>query len=220
MISVSITKYGHSCVLVEYSIAESSGSVRTYLFDPGAWSSLDGVTFNNLNAILVSHEHGDHWDEHVLRSLTSAHPDVPIISTPKLVSELQREGFRYASSKVPVGLQAFTAPHEVVTPFGAVTPEQLGVHVLDVYTHPGDSHSFTETMPVVGIAVSAPWGSVRRALELILDLKPQYVLPLHDWFLSDDARKWTFNVLAEKCAEAGITFLQPNVGEPIQIKLS
>src|SRR5947209_12825864 len=55
-----ITKFGHSCVRL-------SGDGGDVLLDPGGWSepeALDGVA-----AVLVTHEHADHWTvEHLRRT--------------------------------------------------------------------------------------------------------------------------------------------------------
>ncbi len=54
-----ITKFGHSCVRL------SEGG-RDVVLDPGGWSereALDGVS-----AVLVTHEHADHWTIDHLRA--------------------------------------------------------------------------------------------------------------------------------------------------------
>ena len=62
-----ITRYGHSCLLVE------QGDARV-LLDPGVFSTgferLEGLT-----AVLVTHQHPDHLDVERLRPLLAANPD-------------------------------------------------------------------------------------------------------------------------------------------------
>jgi L-ascorbate metabolism protein UlaG (beta-lactamase superfamily) len=88
------------------------------------------------------------------------------------------------------------------------------VHYLDKLSHPGDSHSSTETKAVLALPVQAPWGSVRDATALALKLKPQYVIPIHDWHWSDQARAATYATLEKVLGEHGVTFIKAVNGEP------
>ena len=66
-----LTKYGHSCLLVE------EGAARM-LLDPGTLSGgfeeLDGLT-----AVLVTHQHADHLDVERLRGLLDRNPGVRVV---------------------------------------------------------------------------------------------------------------------------------------------
>lgn len=214
---MKLTKLGHSCVLVE---AEERGKIRVALFDPGGWSELPLDTIDWIDDVFISHIHGDHCDPEKLRQIINKFPDVRITAPREVVAMLRQQGFTYAADVVPEGAVAFASPHEEVRPFGSVVPEELGVHFLGIYTHPGDSHSFSRTMPVLALPVVAPWGSTRRAVELALELKPKYVLPVHDWFLSPEAREWIYEGMAGVLDPAGITVLKPENGVAIELDVS
>ncbi|QQS18003.1 MBL fold metallo-hydrolase [Candidatus Saccharibacteria bacterium] len=205
---VKITKYGHSCVLVE---GEQRGKARVALFDPGGWSDIPTETIEWLDDVFISHIHGDHCDPEKLRQMVAKFPDVRITAPTEVVEVLRQQGFTQAAGIMPEGAVAFVSPHEEVSPFGAVVPEELGVHFLGVYTHPGDCHQFAATMPILALPIVAPWGSTRRALELALELKPKYALPVHDWFLSPEAREWTYEGMESVLSKQGITLLKPKM---------
>jgi L-ascorbate metabolism protein UlaG (beta-lactamase superfamily) len=211
---MKLTKYGHSCVLVE---VEENGKPRVALFDPGGWSELPIDNIEWIDDVFISHIHGDHCDPAKLQQIVARFPDVRITAPTEVVKLLREQGIHQAADIVPEGAVAFASPHEEVRPFGAIVPEELGIHYLGSYTHPGDSHSFATTMPVLGLPIVAPWGSTRRALELALELKPKYVLPLHDWFLSTEAHEWTYGGMANVLAQAGITLLKPQNGVAIEL---
>lgn len=213
---VKITKYGHSCVLVE---AEERGKPRVALFDPGGWSELDLDTIGWIDDVFVSHIHGDHCDPAKLQQIAAKFPDVRITAPTEVVKPLREQGLHQAADIMPAGAAAFASPHEEVRPFGAVVPEEIGIHFLGVYTHPGDSHSFAATMPVLALPVVAPWGSTRRAVELALELKPKYVLPVHDWFLSPEAREWIYDATAQVLGAQDITLLRPQQGVAIELAI-
>ena len=141
---VKITKYGHSCVLVE---AEERGKPRVALFDPGGWSELDLDTIGWIDDVFVSHIHGDHCDPSKLQQIVAKFPDVRITAPTDVVKLLREQGLHQAADVIPAGATPFASPHEEVRPFGAVVPEEIGIHFLGVYTHPGDSHSFAAAMP-------------------------------------------------------------------------
>lgn len=117
------------------------------------------------------------------------------------------------------GIVFFDSPHESVAPLFA-QPEQVGVHYLDALTHPGDSHSFKESKQILALPVTAPWGSTIRAVNLALELKPQYVLPIHDWHWSEAARKQMYQGLEQAFEKHDITFISLDTGVPVVIDVS
>src|SRR4051794_27121798 len=162
---MKITKFIHSCLLIETV-------ERTALFDPGGYSSaaIDLNNLTRLDDILITHEHGDHFDIDFVRRLAAKFPKVRVTSTGPVVSQLADAGID-ASSRAPVGAELFESPHESKAPLMPVAPEQVGVHFLDLLSHPGDSHSFKETKSILALPVQAPWGTSFNAAALALHLK-------------------------------------------------
>ena len=207
---MKITKLGHSCLLVEMPAPVN----RTALFDPGSFSTVDVDSLEYLDDIYITHIHGDHYNPDLLKRLTTAFPDVHITATDEVVEDLQKLGIA-ASSAAPEGVVFFESPHEVIRPFySSDPPQELGIHYLDKLTHPGDCHHFSETKAILVLPVQAPWGSPNAAMELAIKLKPQYVIPIHDWHWSDEARAASYGQMEQVLAEQGITFIQAVNGEP------
>ncbi len=212
---MKFTKFGHSCVLVE---VEANGVPRSALFDPGVWSEVRLEGISALDDVFISHGHGDHIDVAKLGAIVAKFPDVRITAPTEVVTMLQQEGFATVADVAPEGSVFFVSPHEGHLPL-MQPPEEIGIHFMNVYSHPGDSHSFTETMPVLGLPVQAPWGSMIDAVDLALKLKPQYVLPLHDWHWREEARTWAYDKMEQLFKEQGITFLRPVDGQALEITL-
>jgi len=86
-----LTKYGHSCLLVE------EGPARM-LLDPGTLSGgfeeLEGLT-----AVLVTHQHADHLDLERLRRLLDRNPGVRVVCDQGSAAPLGEAGAEVA---VPV----------------------------------------------------------------------------------------------------------------------
>lgn len=207
---MKVTKFVHSCLLVE------SGG-RTALFDPGVMStpSLDLNSISRLDHIFITHIHGDHFDEDFIKKLAEKFPAVRITSTPEVVARLEAAGIK-ANDRPPADATFFESPHENVQPMFP-QPQNTGIHYLDKLTDPGDSHSFNETKPVLALPITAPWGSTIKALNLVLQLKPKHVLPIHDWHWSDQARQAMYEQYEGILAREGITFHQLATGVPVEL---
>jgi L-ascorbate metabolism protein UlaG (beta-lactamase superfamily) len=190
---------------------------RTALFDPGVMSTVDIDNLAYLDDIFITHSHGDHLDPGVVKQLVAKFPNVRITTTSEVVEQLQEQGIT-ASTEAPEGVSFFDSPHEDVMPLFPA-PEEIGIHYLDIVTHPGDSHSFTETKPVLALPVQAPWGSSVKAMNLALQLKPKYVIPIHDWHWRDEARQQMYDRFEEVLGGEGITFIKATNGEPFTLDI-
>lgn len=205
---MKITKLVHSCLLVEMPEPVN----RTVLFDPGEMSTVDVDTLQYLDDIVITHKHGDHLDPELVRKLAAKFPEVRILAPGEVVEQLAGEGIT-ATTEAPEGMALFSSPHESVEPLFP-SPDEIGVHYLDKLSHPGDSHSFNETKDILALPMSAPWGSTIRAINLAIELKPKYVIPIHDWHWRDEARESMYDRIAGALEKEGITFVKAVNGEP------
>lgn len=212
---MKITKFEHSCLLVEMPAPQN----RTTLFDPGMMSetALDISKIDYLDDIVITHSHGDHLSLNLMKQLVAKFPAVKITAPADVVDLLEKEDIA-ASSDPSEGISFFDAPHEAVEPL-FITPDQIGVHYLAMLTHPGDSHSFSETKAILALPVTAPWGATTTAVKLALELKPQYVLPIHDWHWRPEARDQMYSALEPAFAQHGITFVKLVTGEPVTLEV-
>jgi L-ascorbate metabolism protein UlaG (beta-lactamase superfamily) len=214
---MKITKYVHSCLLVEMPEPIN----RTALFDPGDFSvgALDIDALKFLDDIIITHGHSDHFNLSFIQKLVAKFPSVHITAPPEVVESLAAANIE-ASSQASDGIVFFDSPHEVIKPFYAYDPPQeIGVHYLDTLSHPGDSHNFHQTMPILALPVQAPWGSTNNAVKLGLTLKPKYILPIHDWHWSEEARAASYSLMEQVFAGEGIVFLKLQTGVPVVLTL-
>lgn len=213
---MKITKFGHSCVLIETD-------QRVGIFDPGDWS-LESNSFKiddlkKLDDILITHEHEDHMSINFIQTLVDKFPQVKIVATAPAVEKLKAAGFQNISAEPHEGVVLFSANHESIEPLGGPPPANIGIHYRDIFTSPGDSHHFTETKKILAVPITAPWGSTARAAAVIEELKPEYVIPVHDWLWRDEIRASFYTRFDAFCKELGVKFLSPVDGQPIEIDL-
>lgn len=208
---MKITKFVHACLLVETP-------ERVALFDPGTMSeqALDVASLSRLDDIFITHEHADHFSLKLVESLVKKFPKVRITSTGPVVAALASKGIT-GSTNPPEGVSFFDSPHESKPPLMPVGPEQIGVHYLDALSHPGDSHSFHETKPILALPVTAPWGTSFKAISLAFELKPRHVLPIHDWHWRDEARELMYDRFEQVLGGQGIKFYKLQTGQPVEI---
>ncbi len=210
---MKITKLVHSCLLVETP-------ERTTLFDPGVYSTVDVDGLQKLDDVIITHTHGDHFDLELIKKLVTKFPSLHITATDEIVAQLRIESIP-ATSAASEGIAFFEAPHEATQPYyEADPPQEIGVHYLDTLSHPGDSHSFNETKAVLALPIQAPWGSPNAAVALGLKLRPQCIIPIHDWHWSDQARAASYDEMEKAFGRQGIAFIKTVNGEPFEIDSS
>lgn len=213
---MKITKFTHSCLLVEMPEPVN----RTVLFDPGAMSqaalAVDKLEF--LDDIVITHSHQDHFSLDLTKQLVAKFPKVRIVAPDDVVETLSEQGID-ASSDPAEGMVAFTAPHENVEPLFP-RPQQIGIHYLELLSHPGDSHSFNQTMPILALPVTGPWAATVTAINLAIKLKPQFVLPIHDWHWSPEGREQMYEIMKQAFQKEGISFIALKDGEPVVLDTS
>jgi L-ascorbate metabolism protein UlaG (beta-lactamase superfamily) len=209
---MQITKYLHSCLLVEHE-----GKVA--VLDPGSMS-FDVFEFDKLKSldnILITHIHQDHYHLPFIKKLVEMFPEVHITAPQEVVEDLEKNGIK-AISDASEGVELFDAPHENTEPLFPI-PQEIGIHYLGLLSDPGDSHSFIETKEILALPITAPWGSTIKAVNLALELKPKYVIPIHDWHWSDTARESMYNNIAMVLEKSDIKMFKPITGEAITIDI-
>ncbi|MFJ9643468.1 MBL fold metallo-hydrolase [Streptomyces sp. NPDC004244] len=184
---MKLTKRLHSCVQLE-----KDG--RVLVIDPGAFSEPDAGL--GADALLVTHEHPDHFDEGRLRAALDANPAAGLWT---LRSVAERLAPAYPGRVHTVGDgDAFTAAgfevqvhgelHAVIHPdIPRVT--NVGYLVDGSLFHPGDALTVPGTpVETLMLPVHAPWNKVAEVIDYVREVKPVRAIDIHDAYLSDIAR--------------------------------
>lgn len=208
---MEVTKYIHSCLLIEID-------GKNILIDPGNYSyeskTLDINNLDRLDYLLITHEHPDHMYIPFIKEITGRFPNLPIITNPSTKEVLSKEGI-IATSEGTEFIKTEIIPHEKV--FGTEPPQNVLFNVGDMFTHPGDCLHFTSHTPILALPVQAPWGSLTQAVELAVSLKPEVILPIHDWHWNEAAREAFYKRLQNYFANQGIKFIGLKTGEKVSI---
>ncbi|MCZ0986040.1 MBL fold metallo-hydrolase [Streptomyces diastatochromogenes] len=185
---MKLTKKSHACVRLE-----KDG--RTLVIDPGGFSEQDAAV--GADAILVTHEHPDHFDEGRLRAALETNPAAEIW-TLKSVADLITAAFPGRVHTVGHG-DTFTAAgfdvqvhgelHAVIHPdIPRITNVGYLIDGGRVF-HPGDALTVPgRPVETLMLPVQAPWNKISEVIDYLREVKPQRAYDIHDALLTDLAR--------------------------------
>ncbi|MBO0656494.1 MBL fold metallo-hydrolase [Streptomyces triculaminicus] len=184
---MKLIKQSHACVRLE-----KDG--RTLVIDPGGFSEADAAV--GADAVLITHEHPDHFDEDRLRAALEANPAAELW-TLRSVAERVSAAFPGRVHTVGEG-DAFTAAgfdvqvhgqlHAVIHPdIPRIT--NVGYLVDGSVFHPGDALTLPgQPVETLMVPVMAPWNKVAEVIDYIREIKPRRAIDIHDALLTDLAR--------------------------------
>ncbi|MEK7554464.1 MAG: MBL fold metallo-hydrolase [Patescibacteria group bacterium] len=215
-----IKKFLHSCIYLE------SGS-SSLIIDPGEFSFIEKMIVPEdlpaADAVLISHEHSDHYFPAALRAL-DAKRKIRIITHQCITSLLEEVKMMssevlLADSKIQIGSFSITG---IKAPHGSLpipAPENIGFLINNKIFHPGDSLDFTlaEHLDVFFLPIAAPWLTTTKAIETALRIKPKVVIPIHDAIIKDFMLTRIYGMAERTLKSAGIAFKSLGLGETFEI---
>lgn len=204
-----VTHLGHACLLVE-----SAG--RRLLIDPGNLSTgYDELT--DLDAVLVTHNHPDHFDPSRVARLLRANPRAVVHTDPLTAEKLQPEGLSAVPSRAgedfavgdvtvtPVGeLHAFNLDAMPRIPNVGVVLRAAGEPSL---FHPGDAYDGEPGhVDVLAHPLSAPWAASRDSIAFVARIAPRVFIPVHDALLSEAGHRMYSGHVEQFSGVEGLTY--------------
>jgi L-ascorbate metabolism protein UlaG (beta-lactamase superfamily) len=209
---MKIIKYLHSCLIIE-----EQG--KTFLIDPGQYTYDAKIfpleTIPNIDHILISHEHLDHFSLPFVKEVLTKFPNLSIITNESVCSLLEKETIE-ATTEGNDYIIVQPVPHEDIV--FATPPLNVMFTLFGKFSDPGDSHHFSTTASILALPIQAPWGSFADAIKLAEAISPQYVIPIHDWHWKDEVRKGMYQHAAEYLQQSDIIFKGLETGEIIEIQ--
>ncbi|MFE0629539.1 MBL fold metallo-hydrolase [Streptomyces sp. NPDC058864] len=184
---MKLTKRGHACVRLE-----KDG--RVLVIDPGAFTEPDAAA--GADAVLVTHEHADHFSEQQLRAALEANPAAEIWTLKSVADQVsaafpgrvhtvgEGDTFSVAGFDVEVHGQM----HAVIHPdIPRIT--NVGFLVDGSVFHPGDALTVPgRSVETLLLPVHAPWNKVSEVIDYLREVKPARAIDVHDGLLNELAR--------------------------------
>jgi L-ascorbate metabolism protein UlaG (beta-lactamase superfamily) len=200
---VQITKFGHACVRV-------SVDAEALVVDPGVFTEPEAV--DGATAVLVTHEHPDHFDPERLRRC-----EAPIWTNAGVAEAMRNQASDLAdrTSVIAAG-DSFTAAGLPVTVHGS---QHALIHVdlervantayliADTLYHPGDSFTAPpHRVETLLVPIHAPWMPVREAVDFARAYARDRAVAIHDGLLNDNGLRVVSGVLSGLLDGRGIEY--------------
>lgn len=208
-----ITKYVHSCLLVETDDSN-------ILIDPGlfTWDShlLNPNHLPQLTHIIITHDHVDHYCEPALRAITQRFGQAKIITNNDLAKKIKELNLpNHIQSGSEDNITTFEAPHAPL-PLDLPAPLNIGVHIDDKLTHSGDALDFSLSREILALPLTGPFCSMTDSLKQAVKLKAKVLLPVHDWHWHQKARESMYDMAKGLLKQKGIEFIELKNGEAVE----
>ncbi|MDB1089244.1 MBL fold metallo-hydrolase [Streptomyces sp. ACA25] len=181
---MELTKKGHACV----RIAKDG---RTLVIDPGAFSEEDAAL--GADAVLITHEHPDHFDEGRLRVALDADPALEVWTLRSVAEQLTAafpgrvhtvghgDTFRAAGFDLEVHGELHAVIHADLP---RVT--NIGFVVDGAVFHPGDALTVPgRAVSTLLLPVHAPWSKFSEVVDYVREVRPERALAVHDGLLGE-----------------------------------
>ncbi|MFB6713593.1 MULTISPECIES: MBL fold metallo-hydrolase [unclassified Streptomyces] len=184
---LKLTKKTHSCIRLE-----KDG--QTLVIDPGGFSEQDAAV--GADALLVTHEHPDHFDEERLRAGMEANPATEIWTLRSVADRLAAAfpgrvhtvGHGDTFSAAGFEVQVHGELHAVIHPdIPRIT--NIGFLVDGSVFHPGDALTVPDRpVDTLMLPVMAPWNKISEVIDYVREVGPRRAIDIHDALLTDLAR--------------------------------
>ncbi|MEV6542372.1 MBL fold metallo-hydrolase [Streptomyces sp. NPDC051665] len=185
---MKLTKNSHACIRLE-----KDG--RSLVIDPGFFNEEDAAV--GADAILVTHEHADHFNEDRLRAGLEANPAAEIWTLKSVADQLAAAfpgrvhtvGHGDTFTAAGFDVQVHGELHAVIHPdIPRITNIGFLVDGGRVF-HPGDALTVPDhTVETLMLPVMAPWSKISEVIDYVREVKPQRAYDIHDALLTDLAR--------------------------------
>jgi L-ascorbate metabolism protein UlaG (beta-lactamase superfamily) len=179
-----IIKHGHACVRLEHG-------AHAVVVDPGMFTAADAV--DGATAVLVTHEHPDHWTPDLLRAT-----DAPVYTIDAVAAQIRELAPDVAERvtvvtpgealQVGVSVEVHGHKHAVIhpeLPHFDNSGYLLTIEGTTVF-HPGDSLTVPPVAPdLLMLPVSAPWLKVSECIDYAREVGARRSLAIHDAVYSE-----------------------------------
>jgi L-ascorbate metabolism protein UlaG (beta-lactamase superfamily) len=177
---MKITKLGHCALLIDLK-------GKRILTDPGSYTVDAQLQAVNIDYILYTHEHPDHFHLESLIKIREKNPEALIYANVSVGDLLEKEDIPYTLIQhkdiITLGeiiIEGVGEKHAIVhssIPVG----ENTGFMIDKRLFYPGDALTNPDReVEILALPVAGPWLKVSEAIDYALLVKPKNAFPVHD----------------------------------------
>jgi L-ascorbate metabolism protein UlaG (beta-lactamase superfamily) len=193
---MELTKHGHACV------ALSDGD-RRIVVDPGAFT--DPVALEGATAVLITHEHPDHFEPQRLRAALDADPALEVWTNKAVAAQLEGLGRRVhvvghgdAVSVAGLDVSVHGELHAEIHP-DIPRIANVGFLIAGQVFHPGDALTVPdEPVATLLLPLHAPWSKTAELIDYLRAVDADQAYAVHDGLLNDAGLAIVGGLLGER----------------------
>ena len=208
---MQITKLGHCCLVIE----EEGVKLMT---DPGSFTVEEQEKVTGLDAIVITHEHQDHFHTDSIQKILAQNPHAVVVansSVGKLLGALMIDSVLVGdggSTEVKgVSIEGFGSEHApIYETMGLV--ENTGYRIADKLYFPGDNFFAPQgAVDVLALPVAGPWVKMSDAIDFAKKIEARTAFGVHDGMIQPSFRGFIAN--AFKMFVPDTSYVQLHDGE-------
>jgi L-ascorbate metabolism protein UlaG (beta-lactamase superfamily) len=180
---MEFTKHGHACI-------DLRKDGQRLVVDPGAFTH--DVELTGTDAVLITHEHPDHFVEATLRQAAELNPGLEMWTNASVAGHLDGLGSRvhvvgdgdtFAAAGFEV--RVFGQWHAVIHPdIPRIT--NVGFLFDGALFHPGDALTVPgQPVETLMLPVHAPWSRISDLIDWVREVAPTRSIAVHDGALNE-----------------------------------
>lgn len=217
--TMRIMKHEHACL----EVSHDDGA--TLVIDPGSFSGrLTDV--ENVVAVVITHEHADHWTAEHVADLRTRFPEAMVLGPAGVAAAVAASDVGDVVDVVAPGdgreiggfrLEFFGGTHaEIHRSLPRV--DNVGVLVDGVLFHPGDSLD-PPGVPVQVLAApaGAPWLKIGETMDYVVAVAPKQALAIHEAVLSEAGLAISEARITGAVESVGGQYVQLRAGDAFEV---
>jgi len=215
MQNVRLTKFGHACVRLEKDD-------RTLVIDPGVMTSEAGAVMAGAEAVLITHEHFDHFDADRLLIAAAEDPRLVVYTCAGVARHLDQLGdrvrvvgdgdvFAVAGFNVTIAGAKHHFSHPDVPPV-----DNVGFLIDEEVFHPGDALTILD-VPTLLVPGQAPWMTVPDLISYLRTVTPRRAYAIHDGLINEWGIQVLESVLQGEAERLGADIRRLKPGESVEL---
>ena len=193
---MELTKHGHACVALR-------DGDRRLVIDPGVFT--DPSALEGADAVLITHEHPDHFEPERLRTALDADDALEIWTNKSVAAQLEGAGTRVhvVGNGDAVTVAGFDV-HVHGELHAEIHPEipriaNIGFLVEGQVFHPGDALTVPdEPVTTLLLPMHAPWSKTAELIDYLRAVHADQAFAVHDGLLNDTGLGVVAGLLGER----------------------
>ncbi len=180
---MKIKKLGHCCLVI-------TTDNKRIMTDPGSYTISDQEIEENIDIIVITHEHPDHLHIESLKKILDKNTNAIVVTNSGVGKLLDKEGIPYEKLEdgnigeyAGVSFAAHGDRHEeIYEDYGQV--QNTGYFIGEDLFYPGDAFTNPgKAVDILALPVAGPWTNIKNPMMYAREIHPRICFPVHDGML-------------------------------------